>query len=214
MILPQDYVNYVKLTWSDSSGIKHVMYPVSKTSNPSAIKQDSDGNYSFDINDDGVEDTESLIHPNNSDTWNNYKSTSPSENSTSYDDDSYINALGQRYGLDSQYAQTNGSFFIDELKGLIHFSSNISGKTVILDYISDGLGTYPEMIVHKFAEEAIYKHIAYAILSTRANVQEYIIQRYKKEKFASKRTAKLRLSNIKLEEIAQTLRGKSKQIKH
>ena len=214
MILPQDYVNYVKLTWSDSSGIKHVMYPVSKTSNPSAIKQDSDGNYSFDINDDGVEDTESLIHPNNSDTWNNYKSTSPSENSTSYDDDSYINALGQRYGLDSQHAQTNGSFFIDELKGLIHFSSNISGKTVILDYISDGLGTYSEMIVHKFAEEAIYKHIAYAILSTRANIQEYIIQRYKKEKFASKRTAKLRLSNIKLEEIAQTLRGKSKQIKH
>ena len=49
MPLPQDYVNYVKLAWKDNSGIEHVIYPTSKTSNPSAIKQDSDGNYSFDI---------------------------------------------------------------------------------------------------------------------------------------------------------------------
>ena len=34
------------------------------------------------------------------------------------------------------------------------------------------------------------------------------------EKFAETRKAKLRLSNIKLEEITQILRGKSKQIKH
>ena len=66
----------------------------------------------------------------------------------------------------------------------------------------------------KFAEEAMYKHIAYAILSTRADVQEYIIQRFKKERFAETRKAKLRLSNIKLEEITQILRGKSKWIKH
>ena len=39
MILPQDYVNYVKLTWSDSAGIEHIIYPTSKTSNPIAINQ-------------------------------------------------------------------------------------------------------------------------------------------------------------------------------
>ena len=90
----------------------------------------------------------------------------------------------------------------------------MSGKTIILDYISDSLGTDGEMQVHKFAEEAMYKWIAYAILSTRADTQEYIVQRYKKEKFAAIRTAKLRLSNIKLEELTQVLRGKSKWIKH
>jgi len=74
--------------------------------------------------------------------------------------------------------------------------------------------TDDEMQVHKFAEEAMYKSIAYAILSTSANVQEYIVRRFKKERFAAIRTAKLRLSNIKLEEISQILRGKSKQIKH
>jgi len=36
MTLPQDYVNYTKISWVDSSGIKHLLYPTSKTSNPSS----------------------------------------------------------------------------------------------------------------------------------------------------------------------------------
>jgi len=70
------------------------------------------------------------------------------------------------------------------------------------------------MQVHKFAEEAMYKWISHAVLASRANTPEYLVARYKKERFAAIRTAKLRLSNIKLEEITQILRGKSKQIKH
>jgi hypothetical protein len=147
-------------------------------------------------------------------TWSNYKSGTPSENQDDYQDDTYWPMDGSRYGLDPQHAQANGSFYIDDNAGKIHFSSNIAGKTVILDYISDSLGTDGEMQVHKFAEEAMYKCIAHAILSTRANVQEYVINRFKKERFAAVRTAKLRLSNLKLEELTQILRGKSKQIKH
>ena len=158
--------------------------------------------------------TENIQSGGDSTTWTNYKSNTPSENQDSYDDDYYVNALGQRYGLNPQHAQVNGSFYIDNLRGLINFSSNVSGKTVILDYISDSLGTDGEMQVHKFAEEAMYKWIMYAILSTRANTPEYIVRRYQKEKFAATRQAKLRLSNIKLEELTQTLRGKSKHIKH
>ena len=131
-----------------------------------------------------------------------------------YDDELYDPNVGQRFGLDPQRAQLNGYFYIDDIRGFINFSSNVSGKTVILKYISDSLGTDAEMHVHKFAEEAMYKQIAYAVLSTRSNIPEYVIARYKKEAFASKRVAKLRLSNIKLEEITQVLRGKSKQIKH
>ena len=147
-------------------------------------------------------------------TWGNYKSATPSENQDDYQDDTYWPMAGERYGLDPQHAQANGSFYIDQQSGKIHFSSNISGQTVILDYISDGLGTDEEMQVHKFAEEAMYKSIAHAIMSTRANVPEYQVNRFKREKFAAIRTAKLRLSNIKLEELTQILRGKSKHIKH
>jgi hypothetical protein len=149
-----------------------------------------------------------------SDTWSSYKSATPSENQDDYQDNTYWSLGGSRHGLSPQHAQANGSFYIDQQLGKIHFSSNISGKTVILDYISDGLGTDEEMQVHKFAEEAMYKWIAYGILSARINTPEYIINRFKREKFAETRKAKLRLSNIKLEEITQVLRGKSKQIKH
>lgn len=209
MPLPQDYVNYVKLSWSDNAGVEHVIYPMAKSSNPTAISQDADGTYQTDGTD--------LTLKTNSATWDKYKSEIAHEDSRDdfdYDDNLVDYNIGQRYGIDPAFAQTNGSFYIDELKGNIHFSSNISGLTVILKYISDSLGTEDEMQVHKLAEEAMYKQIAYAIISTRSNIPEYVVQRYKKEARASKRQAKLRLSNIKLEEITQILRGKSKHIKH
>jgi len=150
----------------------------------------------------------------NSTAWNNYKSNASSENQDDYQDDTYWPMNGSRYGLDPQYANVNGSFYIDCMSGKIHFSSNIAGKTVILDYISDSLGTNEEMQVHKFAEEAMYKWISHAVMAGRINIPEYQVNRFKKERFAAIRTAKLRLSNIKLEEITQIMRGKSKQIKH
>ena len=150
----------------------------------------------------------------NSSTWNNYKSTTPSENNNDdYEDDVYWPYDGERYGLEPSHAQTNGSFFIDNRLGRIHFSSNISGKTVILDYISDGLAREADWQIHKFAEEAMYKWIAHAIISTSSYGQP-LVPRLTREKFAAVRKAKLRLSNIKLEELTQMLRGKSKWIKH
>jgi len=147
-------------------------------------------------------------------TWANYKSTTPSENNNDdYEDDTYWPYNGKRYGLEPSHAQVNGSFYIDCSSGKIHFSSNVSGKTVILDYISDSLGTDSEMQVHKLAEEAMYRSILHAIASGRAQTQQ-LIPRLKKEKFAAVRQAKLRLSNIKIEELTQILRGKSKWIKH
>ena len=148
-------------------------------------------------------------------TWDSYSSTANSSDASAYnhDTDIYDLNLGQRYGLEPTLAQANGSYYIDNLKGLIHFSSNCSGKNIVLKYISDGLGTDAEMIVHKFAEEAMYKSIAYAIFSTTITGQNFV-QRFKKEKFAAIRQAKLRLSNLKIEELAQIMRGKSKWIKH
>lgn len=211
MVLPHDYVNYIKLTWVDSTGIERIIYPAQKTSNPRAILQDSDYNY--------LDDGTNLLYASDSNTWDKYKSTGPGNSSnnavTAEDQDGAFNlAYGQRYGIDPQFAQSNGTFFIDPVKSTIYFSSDMVDRTVTLKYISDGVATDEEMVVHKFAEEAIYKYIAHAVLATRANTPEYIVMRYKREKFAAVRQAKLRLSNIKLEEIAQVLRGKSKHIKH
>jgi hypothetical protein len=327
MRLPKDYVNYTKITYSDSNGIEHILYPTSKTSKGNKIQQDEDGNYLYTQNPyiesekrpkllednsrsnrklqftqdtlvagnnkvqvaytikDGYEwidgnltpapanvtdgsftdnvfkvgmeivskafplgttitkvmsvvdgsgktlQTMSLSNPalnfaagweldprnriftiidNTSDTMAGKYKNSGSTQGTVED----TLSLGQRFGLDPQHAQANGSFFMDCAKGLIHFSSNLSGASIILHYLSDGHGTDGELIVHKFAEEAMYKWIAYGCASARVGIPEGIIQRLKKERFAETRKAKIRLSNIKIEEITQLMRGKSKFIKH
>jgi hypothetical protein len=64
------------------------------------------------------------------------------------------------------------------------------------------------------AEEAMYLSISYNLLANRANTSEGIIARFKKDKRAALRNAKIRLSNIKLTEIVQVMRGKSKWLKH
>ena len=138
-------------------------------------------------------------------------------------DDEYGNLVGARYGIDPQHAQANGSFYIDEEQGKFHFSSNVSGKTLVLKYISDGISSssasssaisLAASYVPKFAEEAIYKHILYGVLLARRDSPAGLLAQIKKERFAETRKAKLRLSNLKLEELTQILRGGSKQIKH
>ena len=205
MILPQDYVNYVKLTRSSGDGIERVLYPTGKTSNPFAITQDADGVYQFT--------GDNLTEQSSSDTWENYQDQTEADVYSDDSTDIEIDYRGRRYGLDPRHAQSNGTFFIDNLRGHIHFGSNLSGETIVLHYVSDGLGTDSEMVVHKFCEEACYKWIAYGVLSTRSNIPEYIVQRFKKEKFAETRKAKIRLSNIKIEEFTQVLKGMSKPIK-
>ena len=170
MVLPQDYVNYVKLTWTDDQGLEHVIYPARKTSDPLPIVQDSNYEYTFDSNGE-------ILYAQDSETLKRFNSNSVnSENNrnTNSGDLMTEHFLGRRYGLNPENSQSNGVFFIDQIKGLIHFSSDMVNRIVTLKYISDGLAKDEEMTVHKFAEEALYKYIAYAILSTRSNTPEYI----------------------------------------
>ena len=210
-ILPQDYVNYIKLTWTDVNGIERIIYPTRNTSDPLPYLQDHNYEYIFD------EQNREIVKANPSETLKRFKRDSQRadiyENANNADLLSE-NATGRRYGLTPENAQSNGVFYIDQIKGIIHFSSDICHKIVTLKYISDGLAYDEDMKIHKLAEEALYKYIAYAIVSTRPSIPEYIVGRLKKEAFSSKRNAKLRLSNIKIEEIAQVMRNKSKQIKH
>jgi len=214
--MPQDYVNYVKICYIDSSGIRRIIYPTRLTTNPTeAPVQDNNYNYIYDSNGDLIESS--------SITEEKWKAFDPKNISgdLSSDDSAYLTTndylrsdYGNRYGATPETTQINGFFTIDEKTGSFAFSSDLSGKIIVIEYISDGLGTDAEMKVNKMAEEALYKHIAYNILATKRNISEYIVQRYKKERRAALRNAKLRLSNMKLSEMTQVMRNKSKQIKH
>ena len=172
--------------------------------------------YAFNAVTGGDSSTFSLVEQTPSDTLSNFQDANPVDYNLydiNYASDVEISVEGRRYGLEPELSQMNGSFYIDNLRGKIHFGSSLSGQTVVLHYVSDGLGTDEEMVVHKFCEEACYKHIMYGVLSGRSNIPEYIVQRFKKEKFAETRKAKIRLSNIKIEEFTQVLKGMSKIIK-
>jgi hypothetical protein len=219
VILPQDYVNYVKLAWIDHHGIKRPMYP---TNNLTIIPyekplQDNNGEPiqdNFGDNIEGTSITEQRWKTNNINAFNNFNDQNSNLIGYGYEQWLYYGFFGQRYGLDPQYSNSNGYFTINDREGKISFSSNLINKVIVFEYISDGLAYDLDTRVPKLAEEAMYAYIIHAIISLRTNQPEYIINRLKQEKSAKLRNAKIRLSNIKLEEITQVLRGKSKWIKH
>ena len=216
MPMPQDYVHYVRMSYIDDAGIENIIYPARYTSRPSeSILQDDDYNYLFDTDGTLLKGT-----PVTNTRFKDFDITkltgSDIGGNTGYDNDDSLDRIhvyGGRYGLDPETTQNNGVFIIDELNGKISFSSDLANNIITLKYISDGLGTDDEMQIHKFAEDAMYKYLNYAIASTKANYPEYIINRFRRERRAAMRNAKLRLSSLKLGELTQVMRGKSKRIK-
>lgn len=219
--LPQDYVNYVSVCYIDELGVKRPIYPANNLTtspyeNPIQNNQGvpTQDNFGRTIEGDSITENRwktandkiiSQTFFNNIDDyayWANYYGF---DNSIFY---------GQQYGIEPQYAQVNGWFNMNAREGKISFSSSLVGKLIVLEYISDGLAYDGDSKIPKMAEDALYASILYNIVSTRAGQQEYTVQRLRRDRSAKLRNAKIRLSNIKLDEIVQVMRGKSKWIKH
>ena len=217
--IPQDYVNYVNLYWIDNSGVKHVIMPGDMlTTKPTDVFLDDNKSVPIQDSFDNNVETTSITN----DRWktNFFKNANNQDllNDTILGWEYYYGypefGYGQLFGLDPQFANANGYFNIDERYNKFSFSANLVDRIVVLEYISDGLATNEDTKIPKMAEEAIYAHVSHAILASRINQNEYVIQRLKKERSAKLRNTKIRLSNIKLNEIVQVMRGKSKWIKH
>ena len=221
LVIPQDYVNYVSLDWIDALGVKHPIYPAGNlTTDPyTKLLQDDNGLPTQDNFGENLEGTSLTVE-----RWQdaNTKLLTGQWNAD-YEYYGYANQdynlngpfnWGRLYGLDPKLSQMNGWFGINERDGKFTFSSNLVNKLIVLEYISDGLAYDLDSKVPKLVEEAMYKSILYNIISTRANQPEHVVQRFKKDRYATLRNAKIRLSNIKLDEFVQVMRGKSKWIKH
>jgi hypothetical protein len=219
--LPQDYVNYVNVSWIDNQGIKHIIYPTTLTTNPySTPTQDNQGIAIQDNNAENIEGTsmtEERWADNNLKDLKNAQSNLTGlllSDGLGYEGMYGDNYYGQRYGLQPETAQINGWFTVNDRDGKMSFSSDLSDKVIILEYITDGLAYDSDMKIPKLAEEALYAHISHAIIASRINQPEYVVQRLRRERSAKLRNAKIRLSNIKLNEFVQIARGKSKFIKY
>ena len=221
VILPQDYVNYVRISSIDRLGVKRIIYPANNlTISPYEMPlQDSAGQPTqdnFGANLGGTSITEERWKNANDSQLTGVFNNDNLNAFFAFMQDGYGYGMGQygrRYGLDPATTQINGWFNMNEREGRIAFSSNLLDRLIVLEYISDGLAYDLDSRVPKMAEDAMYAHLLYSILSTRAATPEGVVQRFKRDRSAKLRNAKIRLSNIKLDEITQVMRGKSKWIK-
>lgn len=205
LILPPDYVNWVRISMYKNGAL--LLLHENRQAISSQTYEMTDGKLFF------TDEGSLVVHDY---TVMNHDRLTGETRQVKIDEDEYPNyrvySRGGRYGIDPETANTNPTFRIDKQSGVIDFSSDMSGELCVIEYLSDGMkqGNDELISVHKFFESYIYAYIHYEILKSRINVQEYIVQRAKKEKTALWRNARIRLMNTQL---LMTIRTGTKPIK-
>ena len=108
MMLPHDYVNYVKVYWVDNAGIERIIYPARKSSNPSAILQQENFDYIFNGD-------QTLLESLDSNQWINFQKTTSNDTTEELNNEPDADvtlAEGRRYGITPEHANHNGLYYI------------------------------------------------------------------------------------------------------
>lgn len=213
MILPSDYVNYVRISLN-SNGLLRPLHENRRANSAAGYLQDNNNDLIFDSN------GEVMVGQSKLDfyrlTQSTYTGSGIYNGSLGWNIDGvwyFGYNVGSRYGLDTSEANALPSFRINN--GVIDFSSDIANNHVVIEYISDGMenGDDSAIEVNKFAEDYVYAYIKWALLNNKIGINDYEKQRCKKEKEAEYRNARIRLSNIHPSRLLMTLRGRDKIIK-
>jgi hypothetical protein len=203
--LPKDFVRLVRLSWVDDRGRLHPMMMDTETTIAKAYLQDDNYNIIFDNNGAATEGT-SVI-----DTKLYQVSTADNDQFSNLD----YEFFGGRFGMATEKTNVNGKYNIDKNLGYIRFSSEVKGKSVVIEYITDGLEylAEDELKVNKLAEDFLYKYIAHQVIQYKFGVQEYIVRRMKNEAFAAMKNMKIRMMDIHPFDLVHAMKGRNKWIK-
>jgi hypothetical protein len=218
-VLPDDYVNWVRVS-AYKDGLLLPLTENIQTNYSKAYLQNNDCSLQFDV-DGNVIDTESQIDADRlagtkKSIYLNQGHMFDGLEGYCCDGEWYFDySIGARFGLNTETANVNPTFSIDRKSGVINFSSDMADQKCILEYVSDGMenGDNSKVTVNKLFEDYIYAYIEYAILNSKLNVQEYVVNRARKRKSALLRNAKIRLSNIHPSRLLMSLRGQNKWLK-
>ncbi len=219
-ILPDDYVNWVRVSIYHNG----TLFPLTENiqiNSATAYLQDNDCNILFDasgnvlkpqysqIDTDRLNKTKKSIYLNQGSPYHGYEGWCI-DGFWCFD-----YAVGKRFGLNTETANALPTFRIDNKAGVINFSSGVGGKSIILEYVSDGMeaGDNSLVTVNKLFEEYVYAYITYTLLNSKLGIPEYQVQRARRNKSSLLRNAKLRLSNIHPGRLLMNLRGQDKIIK-
>jgi len=213
-VLPSDYVNWVKLSLFKNNVVRDLIENIQVQSATQYIQTGS-STFTYDASNNANTETSNIDTSRTNGSLNSiYLTDNANEdpaNIQSFDNDIYEKGIGARYGLNTETANFNPTFTIDKKAGVINFDSTMANESCILQYISDGMenGNDSEISVNKLFEEYVYAYIKYAILNNKFGVQEYIVNRAKKDKLALLRNSKIRLSNIHPSRLLMNLRVKT-----
>lgn len=217
-ILPPDYVNYVRISVYNDGVLRPLSENIQVMSSNSYL-QDNNCNVLFDQNGDILEGTSMLDYDRlTKQNKTIYLGGGPFYGKYGWTIDGnwvFDYKVGARFGLNTETANANPTYNIDKANGVINFSSDMSNELCILEYISDGMegGDDSKVSVNKFFEEYIYAYIKYALLNNKTGINEYVVNRAKKDKTALLRNAKIRISNMHPGRLLMNLRGQNKWLK-
>jgi hypothetical protein len=215
MVLPPDYVNYVRISLL-RQGVLLQLTENRSVLSATAYLQDNNYNIIFDLNGEVVTGTSKIDMMRLDKQLYTGPGPYNGHYGWDYNGEWYFGYnMGGRYGLATDEANRNPKFTINKAAGVIDFSTGVEDGYIVLEYISDGMenGDDSLITINKLAEEYIYSYLKWAVLSNKTGVQEYIVNRVQKAKTASLRNTKIRLSNLHPARLLMSLRGRDKIIK-
>ena len=216
-VLPSDYVNWVRISLFKNNTIRPLLENIQVQSALSYV-QSATASFTYDADDNVNTQTSTLDSSRQDGSLNSIylnQANLDQDNNPPFNEDYYDTYIGARYGLNTETANMNPTFTIDKKAGVINFDSTMANEQCILEYISDGMegGDDTLITLNKLFEDYIYAYIKYAVLNNKFGVQEYIINRARKDKTALLRNAKIRLSNIHPGRLLMNMRGVNKWLK-
>ncbi len=188
--LPQDYVNYVRISMViyDNVTGSYRLQPLAINKDIStAIGYLQDDNWELLFDNDGQ-----ILQADS------------------------LNAIARPYrrfefsqDVDSFKKNAFGEYTIDERRGIIAFSSDLSDREVVVEYVSDGLQaelSEEQITVHKYLRTTIEDYIYHACIDKKRNVPANekfkALQRYK----TTLHKAKLAMARFDVWDIARAVR--------
>jgi hypothetical protein len=202
IILPEDYVDLVKIGVVDSDGILRVLGQNKnlnysrKLTTADSTSDSADGPLNIDAN---------LILNREDD-----KDATAGSDSGNGDLDHFIfenylfqGGIGRLYGLGGGHLA--GEYRVNLDQNRIEIDTDSGSSEVVLEYIADeARSTNP--VIHVYAEEALRSYMYYKLCERKSTVPANEKARARQEYYNDRRLAKARLSNFSKEEALKTIR--------
>lgn len=189
--LPIDYMDYYRISWVSEDGKIYPMAQNDRLSVAKGILQDDE--YFFLYDDDG--------------NYITAKGSGPSIDDVMEATSGYSVDMGQVY--------ENGDFNIDKEAGVIQFGSSAKEKTIVLEYVSDGVYNKQdsEVKINKLSAQAINDYIYFYLIKRMNGVPQSEKTRARRDWKVSERVMNSLLNPVRLEDVLQVNKSKSRWIK-